>query len=673
MLHITRCPRRTHNWSLVSFFFFLSLAVSPLGVRADEDTPAPLPTEEAFLGELPIVLSVTRLPQSRAETPAAVTVIDRDMIRATGARHVADLFWLVPGFQVGYARATTPTVAYHGFSDEFARRMQVLIDGRSVYNVLWGGVNWHDLPLAIEDIERIEVIRGPNAAAYGSNAFLGVINIITRHASQDPGTYAGVAVGEHRVRDAVARQTWGAPQSSSRITAAYTKEDGFDTLPDSFETAMLSFRGDYRLKAGNELELQLGGSTGKRGEGRESDATDRPRDSEVASNFQLLRWRHLVSTDNEVSIQFYHNYWKSRDRYETAPVNLGSPFGVVAVPVNLDGTEERYDIELQHVSSLGQDWRLVWGGGARLDQARSQTFFDTGETLKNGVYRVFGNAEYHLSPDSIVNAGAMWEKNSISGADTSPRLALNQRLAPNHTLRVVASEATRIPTLLDERGDTQFRYQGIVLEQTILSRGGLTAETMRSFELGYLAETAAKELSLDVRLFRDRLRNLITEVKVPVVDRNMQAFDYRNEGEIDIWGGDLQITYRPAPATQLVFSYASMHADASGFSAEANFNEQEHEQSVPADTANLLAMHRFAGRWEASVNYHKVADMLWLGSGGFVTSNGRLDARLAYLIRSGRVRGQVAIVVQNLGPDSVSFDTENVFDRRTYLTVSVSH
>jgi iron complex outermembrane receptor protein len=670
MLHIATQGVASHRTWLKRLILF-TLAIVPLGAAAAEPDDLQL-TEDAFLGELPIVLSVTRLPQSRAETPAAVTIIDRDMIRATGARHIADLFWLVPGFQVGYASATTPTVAYHGFSDEFARRMQVLIDGRSVYNVTWGGVNWHDLPLAIEDIERIEVIRGPNAAAYGSNAFLGVINIITAHAPHEPGTYAGLAVGEHRVRDAVARQAWTAPQSSAQITAAYKQEDGFDMLPDSFQTAMLSFHGDYRLDARNEIELQLGGSAGKRGEGRESSPTDRPRDNETASHFQALRWRHIVNADNEVSVRFYHNYWKNEDRYQTDPINLGPPFGVVAVPINLDGEEERYDLELQQVTSPWEDWRFVWGGGARLDLAHSQTYFDTDDTLKNGVYRVFGNAEYRLSPDSIVNAGAMWEKNSISGADTSPRLALNQRLAPNHTLRAVASKATRIPTLLDERGDTQFRYQGVLLEQTILSQGGLKAETMRSLELGYLGESAGKELSVDVRLFHDRLRNLVTEIKIPVVDMNGQALSYRTEGEIDIWGGDLQIAYRPAPATQFVLSYARMRADASGIGNEANFTEEEHEQSVPAYTVNLLAMHRFASRWEASLNYHKVADMLWLGSGGFVESNGRLDARLAYLIRSGGLRGQLAVVVQNLGPNSVSFDAENEFDRRTYVSLSLN-
>jgi outer membrane receptor protein involved in Fe transport len=212
-----------------------------------------------------------------------------------------------------------------------------------------------------------------------------------------------------------------------------------------------------------------------------------------------------------------------------------------------------------------------------------------------------------------------------------------------------------------------------VLEQTILSSGGLTAETMRSLELGYLFESPDKRLSGDVRLFHDRLRNLITETKIPVADRNGEAFDYRNEGDIEIWGGDLQLTYRPVATSQVVFSYASMHADASGLSSAANFTEQEHEQSVPAYTANLLVMHRFSGDWEASLNYHKVADMLWLGSGGFVSSNGRLDARLAYLIRSGRMRGHAAIVVQNLGPKSVSFDEENVFDRRTYVSLALNY
>ncbi|MEQ1662721.1 MAG: TonB-dependent receptor plug domain-containing protein, partial [Thiobacillus sp.] len=153
-------------------------------------------TEADFLDDLPVVLSASRLSQPVSDAPAAVSVIDQDMIRASGFRDIPDLLRLVPGFSVAYTRDNSWAVGYHGLADAFSRRFQVLVDGRSIYNPAFGSVNWSELPLVIDDIERIEVVRGPNAATYGANAFFAVINIITKHASQTPGVFASLQAGE---------------------------------------------------------------------------------------------------------------------------------------------------------------------------------------------------------------------------------------------------------------------------------------------------------------------------------------------------------------------------------------------------------------------------------------------------------------------------------------------
>ena len=117
--------------------------------------------ESVYFSELPVVASVSRLPQRLADAPTAVTVIDRDMIKASGVRDLNDVFRLVPGFQT-YPHTTEPArVSYHGLNDEdYSPRVQVLIDGRSMYSPLFGnGVNWATIPVALDDIERIEVVR----------------------------------------------------------------------------------------------------------------------------------------------------------------------------------------------------------------------------------------------------------------------------------------------------------------------------------------------------------------------------------------------------------------------------------------------------------------------------------------------------------------------------------
>ncbi|MGM0680189.1 MAG: TonB-dependent receptor plug domain-containing protein, partial [Pseudomonadota bacterium] len=142
-----------------------------------EDTP--VWAEEGLFEDMPVVLSATRLRQSVRDAPISMTVIDRQMIDASGFTEIPDLMRLVPGFVVDYDSGHLPVTGYHMLHDRYVRHQQVLIDGRSVYTPILGGVPWVDLPITLDDIERIEVVRGPNAASYGSNSFMGVINIIT--------------------------------------------------------------------------------------------------------------------------------------------------------------------------------------------------------------------------------------------------------------------------------------------------------------------------------------------------------------------------------------------------------------------------------------------------------------------------------------------------------------
>lgn len=199
----------------------LHLSLLALGALTALSTAA---EERIFFSSLPLVASVSRLPQQLSETPASVTIIDQEMIRTSGMRTVEDLLRLVPGFQVTSHNQDPAIVAYHGLNyglsnEEYGPRVQVLVDGRSQYSPLFkSGVNWNLLPVALENIERIEVIRGANTVSYGSNAFMGVINIITMDPALTKGWMVSANHGNNGIRDEVLR--WGAvsamPISASR-------------------------------------------------------------------------------------------------------------------------------------------------------------------------------------------------------------------------------------------------------------------------------------------------------------------------------------------------------------------------------------------------------------------------------------------------------------------------
>lgn len=646
-----------------------TVLVPPLAAQ-ETDTATPPLSEEIFLRELPIILGVTRLSQPKSETPAAVTVIDREMIEASGVREIADLFRLVPGFQVAFRRGNRAHFTYHGLNDQFSQRMQVLVDGRSVYSPLFGGLFLAELPMAIEDIERIEVVRGPNAASYGTNSVFGIINIVTRHPSQDAGTYGKLAAGNHSILDGVARQGISGKRHDTRVTVGYRSDNGLDNLPDTSRTPFLGLRSDIRLGTADNLELQLGVSQINGEDGFNGDPLIVARDTTIKTNFQLLRWSRQFGPDEDLSVQFFRNYRHNGDDFLTDPVPLGL-LGVQRIPAQVEATEDRYDVELQHTVRLDPAWRLVWGTGARSDRVRAEGWLGTTDTVKNDAYRLFAHTEWRATPRIIVNAGAMAEKSDLADTTVSPRLALNYHLMRDHTLRIAGSRASRSPVLLEERGDLKFVFNGLTLDQLVLSGGGLKPETMESVEIGYLGRLANRRALVDVRLYRDRLRDVITGIVVPAADLNDGlTLSARNEGEVTVDGIDTGIDWRLDRDTRLVLNLSFMKASGSTVGSDAAPDNQKRLDTVPDYTIGALISRRLFDDWNVSATYYRVDDMLWLG-GEKVDDYSRIDLRVSRKLRFGGVRSEIAATVQNaLNSEYTEFNQRNVYDRRLFVTFS---
>ena len=223
-----------------------ALAAAP-ATRAAE--PPEAPGELDFYAPLPVVLVSTRLQQPQRDAPVAVTVIDRDTIRASGAQDIPALMRLVPGMALGRVSGSRTTLALHGFTDQFQRTMQVLVDGRSVYDPGFGGVMWEDLPVALEDVERIEVMRDPASSLYGANAFAATINIITAHPRDQQGVALTATAGEQGLGRGFARYGGSTGDLDYRVSLVRRDSDGLPGRHDSSRTWAASLRADYRLGA----------------------------------------------------------------------------------------------------------------------------------------------------------------------------------------------------------------------------------------------------------------------------------------------------------------------------------------------------------------------------------------------------------------------------------------
>jgi len=641
-----------------------ALAWLPLATWA-----APTLSEQEFLGDVPVVLSATRLAQPLTDAPAAITVIDREMIEASGARTIPDLLRLVPGFLVGYDDGHTAAVSYHMLNEVYSRRMQVLVDGRSVYTPSFGGVPWTDLPLSIDDIERIEVIRGPNAATYGSNSFLGIISIITRHPALQPRGMLKANAGTEGIHDGTARYVGHGDNLDYRVTAGYHADDGFPARHDATQARYLSMRGDYRLGFYDSLRFEAGASDNGLQEDTTFDPTDYPpHTKQTDSHFEQLRWRHSVSTAREFSIQFYHNYHNTHDDIVTLPI---AGLGGIKLPISYSYRSERYNLELQDIFSPTANTRLVWGASTRRDEVTSPAYLGRNDPIRNVTNRVFGNLEWRKRRFTV-NLGTMWENNDFSGASLSPRLAVNFHITARHTLRLSASRATRVPVTIEnyanEVNTVTVPGIGTIRDVSMYGPGNLKAEKIDSYEIGYVGQLGGG-LDIDAKVYRDELKDLITYDYVspfPGDNYDNQAPVFGNYDRARIVGFETGINYRPSSRDRLILAYAYTDIRATDRSSQLQYTH-----AAPKDIFSALYLHRFPGHYMGSLAYYYTGKMQAWDSTQFRPPTRRVDLRLAKGFDMGSTHGQASFVVQNAWQDNTGIKLANVSPLTVYASVKL--
>jgi outer membrane receptor protein involved in Fe transport len=260
-------------------------------------------SELSLYSPLPVVLYSTRLKQPARDAPLAVTVIDRATIRASGAQDIPSLLRLVPGMEIARVGGGRTTVALHGFADQFQRTMQVLVDGRSVCDPGLGGVLWQSLPVALEDIERIEVMRGPASSLYGANAFAATVNIITSHPRDEQGVALDTSDGEDGLRRSYARYGGSGEGLDYRLSLMTQESHGIPTRQDYNRTRAASLRADYRLDTRDLLLMQAGLSDGSRDDGFAGDPLQPERTAQDRTRYLQLKWTRVAAPGDELSLQ----------------------------------------------------------------------------------------------------------------------------------------------------------------------------------------------------------------------------------------------------------------------------------------------------------------------------------------------------------------------------------
>jgi iron complex outermembrane receptor protein len=564
------------------------------------------------------VTSVSRREESLADAAAAVAVISSDDLRRSGATSIVDALRLVPGVDVGALNASQYAVSARGFNHLYSNKLLVLVDGRAVYSPLFAGVHWDMQQPLLEDVDRIEVIRGPGATLWGANAVNGVINIITRSA-QD--TRGGVwFTGSGNVQRFLAGARYGAqlsPQTAWRVFAGTQSTGDFYTshgapAGDGWHGAHAGMRLDSEIDDRTQLMWQADGSN----VALDGDASN---GYEVST---LARWHRRYSTHSSFEIQAYYDR-TYRSEITRARYAL-----------------DTFDLSLQQAFMIGARNAVVWGVGYRFvsNYAAQTTPLVSVLTPRfdSHLASLFVQDEIEAVPGRVfVTIGSKLEHNDFTGLEVQPNLRLRVKPSERQTLWAAESRAVRTPDEVESKDVFGVPVaapvtgpDGQLYVPTLLGNARPVSEVLHAREVGYRIQ-ASPRLSVDVAAFYNRYRDLISYGPVtsfiPGSPTGIATLPLMNLLSARTHGMELSVTAAPADQWRLVATYALLRGTARGPAIVG----QNLSIDGPQHQATLRSYHDFSSRGTLTLQTRYVDSIP--GARSYVTA----DAQLAYRAGAG--------------------------------------
>jgi iron complex outermembrane receptor protein len=566
--HLERPPR---NWILALLFIPLLISARPAYANSEQKPTNDL-TELTIEALMDIeVTSVSRKPQSLANTAAAVYVINQEDIRRSGAITIPDLLRMVPGVQVARIDANKWAISIRGGNGRFDNKLQVLKDGRSLYTPLFAGVYWETLDTTLEDIERIEVVRGPGAAMWGANAVNGVINIITKRSSE---TQGGLASGGYGRSDrGFGTLRYGFKPSENSMMRLYGKyvdrgegvySNGTDAN-DAWHLATGGFRLDSTPTHDNKLTLQSDFHTGRMNEtytfyhlqtlSDPSYSWTQPSTSTDWGANLLTRWEHSLSGTDNLSLQMYYDHIQ-RDFYI------------------LGEKRDTVDLDFQHRFAAGHMQDIIWGVGYRYshDTLQNSQIFSL-ENTSNGdsLFSAFLHDEITLLPNTLsVILESRLEHNHHTGFEIQPSGRLIWTPSPQNTIWGSISRAVRSPARVEM--DLRYTYltlppgavgNPLPLRVEIDGNSSFRSETLLAYDVGYRSEIT-KQVSLDLSLFFNQYDHLrvrqegTTTLESPT--NLVLKYPLGNDMHGHSYGAELAVNWQPYDWWRLQAGYNYLRA-----------------------------------------------------------------------------------------------------------------
>jgi len=608
----------------VALIFFLvlvrlilpsQLAAQPLQTASNLQDLKRLSIEE--LAQIDVT-SVSRRSEKLSETAAAVSVITADEIFRSGLTTLPEVLRLADAIDVARVNSSTWATSLRGFTTNPANKLLVLMDGRSVYSPLTSGTFWDAEDTVLNDVDRIEVIRGPGGAAWGPNAVNGVVNVITKSATSTIGDYVSVAAGSDQHVYAVGRHGGTMGDGAYRIFGKYRQHGAqvfTDTGLDAGDPVQLG-------QAGFRMDSSAAGATTWTLEGEAYRGTngfsDRP-DGDIAGGNLIGRWNRAFSASSAFQAQLYYD-----GTYRKVPRQF---------------TEQRhtFDIDVQQRMKTGRH-DIVFGGEMRISRGNDvgiAGFIFDPEVRTNSLFSAMAQDEIALGANNVfLTIGSRLDRNDYTGFELQPTVRGRWAIDARQTLWGAVSRAVRLPTRLD----TDLRLIDPATSRiTLTGTESFQAEEVVAYEAGYRIRPLPIA-SVDVATFvnrYDRLRS--TELRstpqpLIVLDNLLNA----NTSGIELAG-----TVQARPIWRVHASYAYLHKELSFDPGSQDVYHGTVEGNDPAYLLSLQSWLDLPGHTAVDAFFRRVGTR----PDPVVPAYSELDLRLGWMLRPG---WDLSIVGQNL-------------------------
>ena len=594
---------------------------APQGAQQAE-SPDALPADSLFrmsLDELMNVkvTSVARKPQQLSKSPAAVFVITAEDIRRSGATCIPEALRLAPGVHVARIDGNKWAIAIRGFNGRFANKLLVLMDGRSVYTPLFGGVYWDVQDTMMEDIDRIEVIRGPGATQWGANAVNGVINIITKSSRDTQGGLLTLGGGnEERVFGGL---RYGGKIGDNAYMRFYTKyydrDDQSDgsghDASDAWDVSRAGFRMDWELSGADAVRLQ--GDYYDGDAGRRQSPSVRPDTTDISGGNILGLWKHVFSESSDMSLQLYYDRTERRDD-------------------SIAEDRNTFDIDFQHRFSPLNRHDLIWGLGYRYDDDDTD---DPGPLSLHPDSRSDDRSSFFVQDEiTLVSerlfliVGSKFEHNDFSGYEYQPSVRLSWTPDEQNMLWAAVSRAVRTPSRMEHN-------QRITVGRMVVVKGNdhFDSEKLIAYELGYRVRPAQR-LFVDIAAFYNVYDDLATDET-----GSSGTTTFKNKKDGDVYGIELGINLTVTDSWKLTGGYSFLH-ERFDLATSSTSTYTTQDKRDPQNVAHIRSCLNLPHNFEFDAGLYYVGKMSSLN----VPSYFRFDARLGWRPVEPL---EVSIVVQN--------------------------